>query len=188
MNQARDRVKTFLHTHIWERVPELVTRHKRHGKCTHWADSVGMYFSALVEADVYPLIPDWPEKSVGRILSTLRFKPMRLPSSCCYCLDLSSIAFGAQMYAEKYFDGLCIDCMERSKLPKGMIPDDEYWERNGKHQNRWDTRCRVKHGEPSWNSSWLGRSEHRQKLIKRSREGELRPYTFGSNETDSDSD
>jgi hypothetical protein len=70
--------------------------------------------------------------------------------------------------AEKYFDGLCLDCMHRSKLQKGQDSraDTEYWEHNVSKAGRWDTSCRITHNQSTWYVSWLGRDDIRQKLLK----------------------
>ena len=60
----------------------------------------------------------------------------------------------------KYFDGLCLDCMELSKdLRSDGDRDEDYWKHND--MKKWDTGCRVKHGEPTWYFSFMGRREKR---------------------------
>ena len=70
-----------------------------------------------------------------------------------------------RQFTQGYFDGLCLDCMDRSK-PKGKDLDDEYWRINANANKRWDSRCRVHHGQPTWYVSWIGRDDVRQKLLK----------------------
>jgi hypothetical protein len=67
---------------------------------------------------------------------------------------------------EAYFDGLCLDCMTRSKHPKGRDLDAEYWKHNESKGGRWDTDCRITHNQSTWYVSWLGRDDTRQKLLK----------------------
>jgi len=60
---------------------------------------------------------------------------------------------------------MCLDCMDRSK-PLGETVGDEYEERNKCVDGRWDTQCRIKHSQPTWYISWLGRPDMREKILR----------------------
>lgn len=92
----------------------------------------------------------------------LEYQPVCLR---CRSIDFVYVVQMTRQVTQSYFDGLCLDCMERSK-PKGKGLDDEYWRINANVNNRWDSRCRVRHGQPTWYVSWLGHNEVRQKLLK----------------------
>ena len=84
----------------------------------------------------------------------------------CRTIDFAYVVKMTIQAANSYFDGLCLDCMDRSK-PKGKDLDDEYWRINASGANgRWDGRCRIKHNQSSWYVLWLGRDDTRQKLLR----------------------
>ncbi|KAK1908646.1 hypothetical protein P3342_009497 [Pyrenophora teres f. teres] len=55
--------------------------------------------------------------------------------------------------------------MNRSK-PRGETLDNEYEDDNKSVDGRWDTKCRIKHGQPTWYVSWLGRPDIREKILR----------------------
>jgi hypothetical protein len=75
------------------------------------------------------------------------------------------VVLKAKANTEKYFDGLCLDCMDHSK-PKGKNLDDEYWALNSNVNGRWDSKCRIKHNQSTWYVSWLGRPDVREKIMR----------------------
>jgi hypothetical protein len=83
----------------------------------------------------------------------------------CSSIDWNYVIQITRQATQGYFDGLCLDCMDRSK-PKGKGLDDEYWRINTSAMNQWEKRCRVRHKQPTWYVSWLGRDDVRQKLLK----------------------
>jgi hypothetical protein len=44
--------------------------------------------------------------------------------------------------------------------------DDEYEKRNQSVGGHWDTKCRIKHGQPTWYISWLGRPDVHEKILR----------------------
>jgi hypothetical protein len=95
---------------------------------------------------------------------------MRFQGTCRHCrIDWGEEVARARTATLRSFDGLCIDCMDRSR-PKRGDGDVDYWRQLESIDGRWDVNCRVRHGEPSWYISWCGRAEHRQKLIDRHKE------------------
>lgn len=65
------------------------------------------------------------------------------------------------------FDGLCLDCMTRSKLVTGR-PKQEFVEKNSPFKGCWDMGCRFGHGRETW-SMWppSAYTQHTVKLINR---------------------
>lgn len=109
--------------------------------------------------------------SVNALLSRLgRFKVGKT-GACKACdIDWTKHVIAAKNITERYFDGLCMDYMDKSRPPRGKDADELYWTHLQSTNGRWNTDCRIKHGEPSWYVSWCGRDEHRQKLLTNHRE------------------
>ena len=176
MNHARGGLKTCIHRGIWDKIGNLLERGSYACECRHWASTAGHYFAALVDTEAYPLEKTFPKASVNTILKRLKDFRMPAPASGTSLCDLCSANWdtevgSARMHAMRYFDGLCIDCMDRSRPRDGDTDTDEdYWRSLDSVGGRWDAYCRVRHGEPSWYVSWCGRDEHRQKLLERHRE------------------
>jgi hypothetical protein len=167
MNAARGRLKSILHAGIWERVGQLLREGRASTTCTHAPESAGLFLDALVHLGTYPLEEIWPKNSVTQVLRTLsRFSDLRT-GQCGVCtVEWKPHVENAVEKTEGYFDGLCLDCMKRSWLPRGKDPDTEYWSANGSDKGRWDMHCRIKHGQPTWYASFCGRDEFRQRMIK----------------------
>jgi hypothetical protein len=55
--------------------------------------------------------------------------------------------------------------MDRSK-PCGKDLDDDYEKHSQAIGGRWDTQCRIKHGQPTWYISWLGPPDIREKVLR----------------------
>lgn len=75
----------------------------------------------------------------------------------------------AVVNTREYFDGLCLDCMDRSKSKTGD-EDSDYWRHHQLQEGEWDHGCRVRHGEPTWYFSFLGRNEKRDLLLRKLRQ------------------
>ncbi|KAF1848908.1 uncharacterized protein K460DRAFT_279288 [Cucurbitaria berberidis CBS 394.84] len=167
MNASRGRLRNVLHKELWKSAETLMHRGKRSSTCTHWEKSFANYFYALYTADVYPIELKCARASINTMLSRLDEFYCPKGGCCSICtVDWEPAVEHAQTMTSKYFDGLCIDCMGNSRLPRGVDPDVKYWMKNGSSSGRWDQHCRIKHGEPTWYHSWCGRDEHRQRLIK----------------------
>lgn len=61
------------------------------------------------------------------------------------------------------FKGLCLDCFTRTKFD-GEGEDEDYW--NHCHNFEFDYGCTVKHGQPTWYFSYMGRPEALQEWAK----------------------
>lgn len=173
MNHARGGLKTCLHRGIWNPVEDVLAKGDYKCDCDEWAATAGYYMAALVKTHAYPLEKSFPKNAINTILDWLQnFSTSRMPAYSTGC-DLCSVNWKravaeAGRQTKQYFDGLCIDCMDRSKY-KRSNPDQDYWKHLQSIEGRWDKKCRVSHGEPSWYVSWCGRDEHRQALLQRHR-------------------
>jgi hypothetical protein len=170
MNHARESLRTFIHRGIWDEIETLLRRGAYACTCGEWASTAGHYFAALVDTDAYPLEKSFSKTSVVNILSRLKTFSMRHQGTCKLCsVDWADQVASARTATMRNFDGLCVDCMDRSR-PKREKEDIDYWRQLESIDGRWDANRRVKHGEPSWYISWCGRGEHRQKLVDRHKE------------------
>lgn len=66
---------------------------------------------------------------------------------------------------DEYFDGLCLDCMDRSKA-KAQTHDTGYWLYDDMQWGEWSRHCRSNHGQPTWYFSFLGRREDRDRWVE----------------------
>jgi hypothetical protein len=48
----------------------------------------------------------------------------------------------------KYFDGLCLDCMDHTQ-PKFADEHEDYW-CHLERDMEWDNACRIDHGQATW--------------------------------------
>ncbi|KAF2809659.1 uncharacterized protein BDZ99DRAFT_463435 [Mytilinidion resinicola] len=161
MNQARGRLKTILHSRLWIHARNLL---RLPHSCDCWKVTISEYLSELVNLNVFPLEDFTLRTSICEITQRIRqFKHQSAAPDCADCnINWIGVVFGGVRATEAYFDGLCLDCMDRSRVKDG---DKNHWLQCGAVDKRWDSRCRIKHGEPTWYASWLGRNDHKQKLL-----------------------
>ena len=107
---------------------------------------------------------------MNEILDCLeKFKFEAKPSACGVCRrDYNGPIEETVKFVRYYFDGLCLDCLDRSK-PKSKDPDMDYWRHNELKEHQWVTGCRVRHKQPSWYFSFMGRKEDRDRFMGRRR-------------------
>lgn len=124
--------------------------------------------AALVKVNAFPIEDAVGWSSISEIVDRMKGFAFRHPTICrkCYGVDCVRVVKKAiEATNDGHFDGLCLDCMDRS-IPKGNDLDDEYWRINAIINYRWDTQCRVKHNQYSWYVSWCGSDDTRQQLLK----------------------
>jgi hypothetical protein len=117
-------------------------------------------------ASAFPLEAIYPHSSVMHILEGLDHFEYNYIPGCQKCRDIDwcDIVRVAKNKAETYFEGVCLDCQERSRTnPK--ISEAQYWDNNVIIHGQWDKKCRVSHGEETWYTSWTGKHEMRRKLL-----------------------
>jgi hypothetical protein len=158
-------LKTSLHKDLYKKCGHLF----RYGKdvCTCWDSTVGRYFHALTKIDVFPVEDVISYSSIQQIIERLgTFKYTHEPvCNRRRSIDWESIVRAAKSHTENYFDGMCLECMDRSK-PQSENLDDENWKHNTDVNGRWDTRCRIKHNQSTWYVFWLGRPHGREKILR----------------------
>ncbi|KAF2121316.1 hypothetical protein BDV96DRAFT_484412 [Lophiotrema nucula] len=168
INAVRGRLKSLIHRGMWDGIGDLLKR--RSCSCGRWETTAGRYFAELVRTEAFPLEDTYAKSSANDILGRLKyFRMIPTSSSCPHCSRKWEIPIKEAIEkTQYYFNGLCIDCMDRS-MAKRESSDVDYWKHNEPMEGRWDKHCRIKHGEPTWYASWRGRDETRQKLIKEHR-------------------
>ena len=68
-------------------------------------------------------------------------------SNACYHDFKNSVNIAIRK-AKFAFEGLCLDCMERSQADEQ--PRQDYIEKNSPYKGCWDIGCRFGHGRASW--------------------------------------
>ncbi|GLA63777.1 hypothetical protein AtubIFM55763_010093 [Aspergillus tubingensis] len=144
----------------------------KHGNCECKELTVFEYLRELARIKVWPLEESMRTDSIKKMLERLRLfdatkmRKLTDPQSgkvrpCFRCNTAwGAIVLRAAKTVAEYFDGLCLDCMDLSKdLRSDGDRDEDYWKHN--ELKKWDTGCRVKHGEPTWYFSFMGRREKR---------------------------
>lgn len=143
----------------------MLLKEGRQSGCKHWAETAGYYLEALQDTGAYPLELTFSRNSIARLTYKLGKFIMAHEGKCHFCKrDWRAQVALAREKTLSHFDGLCIDCMDKSRFKKGN-QDEDYWRGLGNVEGRWDHGCRVRHGECTWYVSWCGRDEHRLKLL-----------------------
>ncbi|KAL9595897.1 MAG: hypothetical protein Q9219_006165 [cf. Caloplaca sp. 3 TL-2023] len=167
LNAARGRLRNILHQHLFG-----VTKTLLKANCSCKEKTLFYYLQALDDVRVWPLESEVSSNSMRVILDRLQhFDYEPAEASCLTCKqDFNGIVKHARLYTFNYFDGLCLDCMDRTK-PKTGSEDSDYWMHDMLLETEWDDGCRFSHGQPTWYFSFMGRKEARDRFleIKRSR-------------------
>ncbi|KAI4756849.1 hypothetical protein E4T52_11196 [Aureobasidium sp. EXF-3400] len=173
LNSARGHLRVLLARWLWKPLGETM-----YAECDCKEKTVFQYLKALVQTDGYP-IDQLGRKSVNHVCLNLRSfeKHFDLPEShegCVKCgRNWEWVVKSATIEVQKHFDGLCLDCMDHSQ-PKFLDEHMDYW--NHLAHKQWDEKCRVSHGQATWYSSFMGRADTRDKLLKRVRTQSNRGY------------
>ncbi|KAM0721906.1 hypothetical protein Q7P37_002831 [Cladosporium fusiforme] len=161
LNAARGRLRNILHLGCYE--PGRVCL--KSSSCAYRKHVLWNYFTALENTSAWPIEITGSKKSINDLLSLLRAKinysdPHPEDKTC------TDISHCGQQYqalvnksverTQRYFDGLCLDCMNHSKTES---MDADYWIHN-EPGVQWDVHCRIHHGEPTWYFSFMGRKEN----------------------------
>lgn len=105
------------------------------------------------------------KNSIDVILSRLEKFTYQAPDSACGTCrkNYDSVVATARERVARYFDGLCLDCMDRSK-PKTGDRDDDYWRHNELDETEFIRDRKFVHKQPSWYFSFMGRREDRERF------------------------
>lgn len=126
--------------------------------CSCKEKSLFAYCKALSKTGIWPL-QDHTKKAVKDILNSPGFLEFecKIPEGACRSsvskLDATAIDTTRSKILDE-FDGLCLDCMDRTKPKTGDI-DKDYWTYD--LWSDWSFDCHIAHGQPTWYFSFMGR-------------------------------
>ncbi|KAF2100794.1 hypothetical protein NA57DRAFT_54866 [Rhizodiscina lignyota] len=165
LNAARGRLRTVLYAGIFDPIAG-----RFHASCKCKAETTHNYEKTLIDLEVWPMHPWGFKDSIHTLLHCLRkfeYDPLCGRDAADVCMGCMHGDYKASVMqiTEKvtcYFDGLCLDCMDRSKH-KTRDEDQDYWSHHShgilRKFGRSDGGCRISHGNPTWYHSFMGREE-----------------------------
>jgi len=129
-------------------------------KCEVHEKCIAAYIEGVKRTDIWPL-QHHHQKSNKDVIDSAGFIQWRCstPTGACYsCQHKLSGAHVRKTREDslKYWEGLCLDCMNISR-PKTGDRDTDYWQHNRLRQ--WSSGCRLSHGRNTWYFSFMGRPE-----------------------------
>ena len=165
LNAARVRLALILHRQLHKTNISLLGVTCKCKGDTYWG-----YDKALQTTGIWPF-EETSRDSIHSLLQRLKtFKYKVADKNACIknCRrNYDKTAQKARLRTEKYFDGLCIDCMNRTK-PKLKDHHADFWNYNNFHdEDGWFKGCRVRHKQPSWYYSFMGREEDMSYLLRK---------------------
>ena len=152
--------------------------------CTCRKETLYDYEKHLYNIQVWPLERVGREASISTILDRLQnfsFEPKSTACSECThpCIKRNVVSFSRVTYAthvvevvkrvREYFDGLCLDCLDRTK-PKFESSEKDYWMHASLDESDYCKGCRINHKQPTWYFSFMGRQEERDRMIKKKKD------------------
>jgi hypothetical protein len=165
MNGARGGLRSKMLRELFDPVSAFLMM-----RCGCKEKSLFAYNMGLSKTGIWPPHGHY-KKSIQQVLYSpgfLKFECTVPENACLACRGKLSVTAIDKVRCDlvKYFDGLCLDCMKRTK--SGDV-DDDYWEHD--FEKIWDSGCRIKHGQPSWYFSFMGRKtdmkNHKQRKKER---------------------
>jgi hypothetical protein len=141
MNHARGGLKSTVHRHMWKKANNILRFDT--SKCSCWDENIGQYLgvyrqfqccgsiyannhdtAALVKIDAFTIEDALQRSSFQEILDRMRHFSFEYNPACprCRSIDWNYVVQITRQATQGYFDGLCLDCMDRSK-PKGKDLD-----------------------------------------------------------------
>ncbi|THY54415.1 hypothetical protein D6C97_05737 [Aureobasidium pullulans] len=165
---ARGRLKTILSNQIWNHISGLLD-----GSCNCKEKTLFAFLHALKETGGFPVDQAAQRNPIAYVLHQLAdfddyFEAPAEAKGCSRCsTDWSSAMKTACAVVWKYFDGLCLDCMDHTQ-PKFADEHEDYW-CHLERDMEWDNACRIDHGQATWYYSFMGRADARDKILKRVR-------------------
>ena len=129
------------------------------------------YEKAMYNIEVWPLERTCQKSAMRTILQRLDNFSFAVEEGACQSCrkDYKETVKAAQTKTSEYFDGLCLDCMDRTK-PVTRDEDMDYWQHDTLGESDFIDHCRVgRHGEPTWYFSFMGRTEIRNRFLRTQR-------------------
>ncbi|MCJ1381297.1 hypothetical protein MMC17_004407 [Xylographa soralifera] len=164
INAAKGRLRIILHIHLFTPIDALLD-----ARCPCSAPTLKGYENALKMIGAWPIEREAVKYSMHALLEKLRMFVWRPQEPICTqscSRDYKGLVGNAREITKGYFDGLCLDCIDGSKPRTGDI-DLDYWRHGNISEREWFTGCRVRHRQPSWYFSFMGRPEQMNHFRKR---------------------
>ena len=141
--------------------------------CKCKGDTLWGYEKELKTIGIWPFEDTMSRNSVHNLLHKLEgFDYKVVDKRACIesCQrNYNYVARAAGEKTEGYFDGMCLDCMNR-RNPKLKDHHADFWSHNNfRDEDGWFTGCRINHKQPSWYYSFMGREEDKTYLLDRER-------------------
>lgn len=171
LKAARCRLRLILHRDLYAPKKALLE-----SSCPCKGATLLGYEKALTDIKVFPLEETFQSSNIYDILSRLgKFSYEPEPGACSTCLvDYKVIVERASQRANKYFQGLCINCIDKSS--SGDIMEQiGYFDNDGLNEDKEDARiegCQFPHGQPTSFFSFMGSVTTRDRLMAQKRRGE----------------
>ncbi|KAI4143396.1 MAG: hypothetical protein LQ341_002931, partial [Variospora aurantia] len=145
MNAAKGRLRTILFLGLWKPCQTLFER-----SCTCRKATLYDYQAHLVDIGVWPLEKMFGANSINNILDKLtKFSYEAANIACHNCRqDYKTMIRKVIVRTRTYFDGLCLDCIDKSKPKTGDV-DLDYWMHAKLEASDWSRGCRFVHDEPT---------------------------------------
>ncbi|KAL8678703.1 MAG: hypothetical protein Q9186_004978 [Xanthomendoza sp. 1 TL-2023] len=165
LNAARGRLRTIVHRDLYVANEELL---KASCKCK--AETLFGYEKRLTDIEVWPIEKVFQKSSMATTIDRLaKFSYEPHSSACRDCRkDYKALVQVAREKTKRYFDGLCLDCLDASK-PKTSNTDTDYWSHDDLDEDAIIYGCRVVHRQPTWYFSYMGRREPRDEFLRNRR-------------------
>ncbi len=162
MNAAKGRLRTIIHNGLFEPNDKLLQ-----ATCTCKEVTLFNYEKALYNIKVWPLERTAQTTTMTEILDRLNdFHCEPKENACGNCRsDYQSTVKLAQKRTREYFDGLCLDCMNKNKAKTGD-EDEDYWQHIDFRNQDYSRYCRKSHGQPTWYFSFMGRKEDIDRFLR----------------------
>ena len=142
-------------------------------KCKCKGDTLWGYEKELEHIEVWPFEDTVSRNSIHNLLHKLekfnyKVTDKRACTGNCH-RNYNAIAREAGERTDRYFDGMCIDCMNRTK-PKLQDHHADFWNHNNfRDEDGWFKGCRINHKQPTWYYSFMGREEDKQFLLAKNK-------------------
>ena len=125
----------------------------------------------MYDIEVWPLERTCQRSPMDTILKRLDDFSFAAEKGACHncSKDYKTLVKAGQRKTRLYFDGLCLDCMDRTK-PVTRDEDMDYWQHDILGESDSIRGCRSgDHGEPTWYFSFMGRTEIRDRFLRNQR-------------------
>jgi hypothetical protein len=137
------------------------------GTCRCYKQTFADFILHLKKIRVWPLHKCCCHASIDEMTDRLgEFSFQASQSSCLHCFkDYALLMDCATEKVDNAFDGLCIDCMDRTKS-KTRDEDSDYVHHNRKNITaKYAHKCRINHGEMTWWYSFMGRRAKKNLMV-----------------------